>query len=63
MIVNDKVYKAISVRYKEEDFEKLIWMKEVFCREANEDWTTNRFMKEMIEIGFDTFCTENCKEN
>ena len=48
-------YKAISIRYKPEDWDALKTMKEQYEHLAGIDITMNTFIKQMTSSGFDMF--------
>ena len=52
---NGRKYKAISIRYKPEDWERLQIMKEQYEHLAGIDITMNSFIKQMTSNGFDIF--------
>jgi len=51
----DRKYKAISIRYKPEDWKQLKVMKEQYEHLAGIEITMNTFIKQMTTSGFDVF--------
>jgi len=55
MIRNGRIYKAISIRYKEDAWNDLEEMKNTYCTLTGEKLTKNKFIKKMIKEGFYVF--------
>ena len=61
MIKNGRIYRAISIRFKEDAWNDLEEMKNTYCEMTGKIMTKNKFIKKMVQEGFGVF-VENFEE-